>query len=169
MTGLGSEASIITNEKEWNLFRRMVVTYELSHKLKQHKRLWKWTHSLSLTPKIAFYYIMRVICRPLLNEYQRNTPCFIILSGISEVCSSETNSPTGDESVSVKRVNNQVLTYLTDVPYVLLWWLDWHQFCNLALARHVATYQHRRYQLQPRFSVEALVNLLVKGARKLYL
>lgn len=39
MTRPASEASIITNEKEWNLFRRMVVKYELSYKLKQHKRL----------------------------------------------------------------------------------------------------------------------------------
>jgi hypothetical protein len=56
MTRPASEASIITNEKEWNLFRRMVVKYELSYKLKQHKRLWKWTHSLSLASKIAFCY-----------------------------------------------------------------------------------------------------------------
>jgi hypothetical protein len=36
-----TDASIITNEKEWNLFRRVVVKYEPSYKLKQHKRLWK--------------------------------------------------------------------------------------------------------------------------------
>jgi hypothetical protein len=35
------------------------------------------------------------------------TLCFILTSGISEVCSSEKNSPTGDEIGSVKRVNNQ--------------------------------------------------------------
>jgi hypothetical protein len=44
-----------------------------------------------------------------------NTACFKILSGISEVCSSETNSPTVDESGSVKRVYNRVF-FLCLVP-----------------------------------------------------
>jgi hypothetical protein len=38
----------------------------------------------------------------------RYTPCFISPSGISEVCGSEIDLPTGGESVSMKRVNNQV-------------------------------------------------------------
>jgi hypothetical protein len=37
----------------------------------------------------------------VLNEY---TACSIIPSGLSEVCSSESNPPTGDENASVKGV-----------------------------------------------------------------
>jgi hypothetical protein len=62
---------------------------------------------------------------------RKYTPCFIISSGISEVCSSETNSPTGDESVSVKRVNNQA-SLLRNIFQAVTW-----DISNSRLARCV--------------------------------
>jgi hypothetical protein len=136
------------------------------------------SHDIKQEDSLCHMCLQRALSKkPILCRHRLTTPCllsktgkslvstasFIIPSGISEVCSSETNSPTGDESMSVKRVNNQVFNLSYRCSYVLFWWLDRHQFCNLALATHVATYQHRWCQLQPRFSVEALVNLSVKG------
>jgi hypothetical protein len=81
------------------------------------------TRNVEPKSRVKCYECRRVLCFPLrtcpclIHSRGNYTGCFIILFGISEVCSSETNSPTGDESMSVKRVNNQVF-FLCLVPWL---------------------------------------------------